>query len=273
MLRKLIEEALTKARRVLLDCLSMGLTQIEGRGKFGDYSMKFDVLTERAMIDVVRRGLDRVYIITEEAGHIPCDDPEYYVVIDPVDGSMNAARGIPVFASSIAVAESPDLGGVIAAGVIEHCAGRLYVGERDGGVYVDGVPGTLGAVRSLSDAVVMVDLAALKKELEDDYSPRRWCTQIVNRARNVRFLGAASLEIALMLRGGVNAYACVCRDLKIMDFCASISLIKWLGGDYMVLGGGDGGNLLLRLDRFGVIAASTQDLLREIWGLRSLRGE
>jgi len=78
---------------------------------------------------------------------------------------------------------------------------------------------------------------------------------------------------ALMLKGGVDAYACVCRDLKIMDFCASISLIKWLGGDYMVLGGEGSGNLLLRLDRLGVIAASTQDLLREIWGLRSLRGE
>jgi len=266
MLRNVVEEALLEARRALLSSLSKGLTQIEGRGKFGDYSRKFDVLTEKAIIDVVKKRLDKAYIISEEVGHIPCEDPEYYVLIDPVDGSTNAAHGIPFFASSIAIAESPELESVIAAGVIEHSTGKLYIGERGEGVYVDGKPATLRSARSLKDALILIDLAALKKEYEDDFSPRRWCTQIISNAKHARFLAAASLEIAYMLEGKADAYACVCRDLKIMDFCASISLLKWAGGEYRIIGEEEFS--LTQKKRFGIVVASTKDLTSQMMDRR-----
>lgn len=267
MLRKVIEEALLEARRILFEALSKGLVEVQGRGKFGDYSRQFDMLTEKAILNVLRRRLGNVFIISEELGFVPCERPDYYVLVDPVDGSTNASRGIPFFASSIVIAESPDLEDVLAAGVIEHSTGKLYLGDKENGVTINGSPPSLSKTNSLKESLVLVELASLKKESENSINPRSWCTRIITKAKHARFLAAASLEIAYILEGKADAFACVSRDLKIMDFCASISLLKWAGGEYLIIGS-DGKISLTDSRRFGVIASSTNTLLQEIYSLR-----
>jgi len=271
MLERIIEEALLESRRVLLESLSKGLIGIRGKGGFGDYSREFDVLTEKAILRILRKRLDNVFIISEELGCAPCEKPDYYVLIDPVDGSTNASRGIPFFATSIVIAESPKIEDILAAGVIDHLTGKLYLGDRENGVTINGAPPSLSRIKSLRESLVLVDLASLKKKSENDVNPQDWCAKIITRAKHARFLAAASLEIAYILEGKADAFACVSHDLKIMDFCASISLLKWAGGDYMILGG-DNNILLTENRRLGVIASSTENLLREIYSLKSEKG-
>jgi len=267
MLRDLIRDALLEARCALRESLSKGLTEIEGKGGFGDYSRKFDVLTEKAIIDVIRDNLDKVYIISEEVGEIPCKDPDFYVLVDPVDGSTNASRGLPFYASSIAVAKSPKIGGVIAAGIIDHQTGKIYLGERERGVTIEGNPPSMNRDVSLENALVFADLSNLKKTSENGVDPRDWCTKIITKARHARFFAAASLEIAYILEGKADAFVCISRDLKIMDFCASANLVKWAGGEYVLMGGAEAP--LTTNARFGIIVASTKRLLEEIFSLRS----
>lgn len=266
MLREVIQEALVKARHTLQDSLSMGFTKIEKRGWSGDYSRQFDILAEKTIIEVIKSRLNKVYIISEEIGEIPCNDPDFYVLIDPVDGSTNALRGIPFYSSTIAISKSLRAEDVIAVGVMDHQTGKMYLGDREHGVTIDGnAPSMNKNIFSLKDALILVDPSSMRtmhsRNLVD------WCARIVARAGHVRALASASLEIAYILEGKADAFICLSPQLRLMDFYASATLLKWAGGTFKLIGGK--GELSLReITRFGMIAASTESLLEEILSLQ-----
>jgi len=263
-LRDIIRDALLKGHEALVECMRNGLTGVEGKGSFGDYSHQFDLATEKAIIDYVRRAFDeKAYIISEEAGEIRCNNPELYVLIDPVDGSNNVANGVMFCASVILISKSPYLSGALAAGIIDHSSGKIYLGDENG---VSIIGGHLKLRRNnLSNAFVFLDLAGLMKDVEDSYNPTELSLKLVRKAKNTRFFAAASLEIAHILEGKADAYACFAKDLKIMDFAASVCLLRWAGGAYKILGDEDPS--LLDTRRYGVVAASSKELLSEILAL------
>ncbi|MCX8187268.1 MAG: inositol monophosphatase family protein [Nitrososphaeria archaeon] len=266
MLTEIIREALLEARRVLSECLSKGLVNVEGRGWSGDYSRQFDILTEKAIINVIKNNLDKVYIVSEEVGEIPCKDPDFYVLIDPVDGSTNVSQGLPFSASAITVSKSPRMDDIIAAGVIDHQTGKLYLGDRDRGVMVMGNPPSMRRNISLKDALVFIDLSIIK-ENEKDTKLVEWCVKMITKSGNSRFFAAANLEISYILEGKADAYACLSRDLKVLDFCAPATMVRWAGGEYRLINGNEE-MLLTKNGRFGIIVASTKNLLEEILSLR-----
>jgi len=96
---------------------------------------------------------------------------------------------------------------------------------------------------------------------------RRWGLKVLERCWGTRFFSAAALEMALILEGVVDGFLCLSRSLKLMDFIAPAFLLNLAGGCYKIIGG-DENTLLMDSRRFGVIAASTQELLDEILSLR-----
>ena len=82
---------------------------VVGSGKGGDETTAIDAAAERVILARFA-GLDGLTIVSEEVGTI--GGGETFVVIDPIDGSLNAKRGIGFFALSIAVASGPTMGDV-----------------------------------------------------------------------------------------------------------------------------------------------------------------
>ena len=265
MLKEIIRRALIEGHKALEDCVSRGLIGVEKRGSFGDYSHQFDVIVEKAIIDSLKNASEKIYIISEEIGEVKCENPELYALIDPVDGSNNVAHGLPFNASAIALARGPNASDVVAAGVIDHSTGKIYLGDSED-VFTDGERPKLKTDVPLSDALVFLDLASLKKDRENSHNPTELSIRLARKARHVRFFAAASLEIAYILEGRGDAFVCFSRDLKLMDFLASATLLKWAGGDYRILGGNENPSLLDR-GKYGIIAASSRKLLDEIIAL------
>src|SRR3954451_17709866 len=84
-----------------------------GRGEGGDIALVID----RAAEDAIFRELDSLGIpltvISEERGHVELHGGgATTIVVDPIDGSRNAKRGIPAYSVSIAVADGPTIGDV-----------------------------------------------------------------------------------------------------------------------------------------------------------------
>ena len=262
-LRKLVREALINGHETLAEALSKNYKEAEGVGGFGDISYGFDKLSEKAIIESIKSEVSRVYIISEEAGFIACKDPEYYVIIDPVDGSTNAFYGIPFHASSILISKSPKMEDAVVAGVIDHSSKSIFVGDREGNVSINDHAPKLRRSRALSDALIQMNLDALRKGEGEPI--RKWAEKILRKARHIRYFSAASLELCYLLDGKADAYICLTPNLKIMDFCASVSLLRWSGGAYRILGKEP---TLLDTGKFGVIAASSRELLEEICSLR-----
>src|SRR5919206_3363187 len=80
------------------------------RGEGGDLTLVIDAAAEDAVFSELERlhaGGARFTAVAEERGFVDFGDPDVRVVIDPIDGSMNAKRGLTHHALSIAVADGP----------------------------------------------------------------------------------------------------------------------------------------------------------------------
>lgn len=260
-LRECVKEALMSGHKALMKALSENRREVVGRGGFGDLSYGFDRLTEEAIVDALARKLDNIYLISEELGFVPCESPEYYVVVDPVDGSTNTFYGIPFYASSILISSSPRAEDVLVAGVIDHARRKIFLGDREGGVSAGQHAPSPRKTSSLRDSLIQMNLDALK----EGGDLRRWAERIISCSKHFRHFSAASLEICYLLEGKADAYICLTSNLKVMDFYASVFLLEWAGGAYTILGGKPS---LLDRGKYGVVAASNQALLQEILSLR-----
>src|ERR1035437_9137942 len=81
----------------------------QGKGAGGDITMKVDADAEKSIMDLVSGQVSDVRFVTEEAGMVGPSDATWTVIIDPIDGSANYARGLPFYCTSIAVVEGASL--------------------------------------------------------------------------------------------------------------------------------------------------------------------
>src|SRR5918992_5630114 len=123
------------------------------RGEGGDRTLEIDAAAERAVFAELERLHDegaRFCAVSEERGLVDFGDPDVTVVVDPIDGSMNAKRGMPHHALSIAVAEGSTMGQVVFGYVHDFGPGEEWVAWRGGGAELNGerLDPTLGERRT-----------------------------------------------------------------------------------------------------------------------------
>ena len=128
-------------------------------------------------------------VMSEESGPHRLDRP-LVVVIDPVDGSTNAARGIPWFATSLCAVDAT---GARAAVVVNQASGVRFEAVRDGGARKDGNPIGPSACEVLGESIIGFS----------GYPPRYlgWS--------QYRALGAAALDLCAVAEGVLDGYAVV----------------------------------------------------------------
>ena len=114
-------------------------TATAGPGAGGDITLAID----RAVEDVVFDELDALevglHVVSEERGEVPLrGGGPVHVVIDPIDGSRNAGRGMPSFALSIAIAGGPTMGEVDLGYVLDLGHGEEWSARKGRGSFLDG---------------------------------------------------------------------------------------------------------------------------------------
>jgi myo-inositol-1(or 4)-monophosphatase len=113
------------------------------RGSGGDRTLVIDQSAEAAVLSelqVLRKQGHRFVAISEERGEIDFGDPTVRVIIDPIDGSLNAKRGLPHHALSIAVADGETMADVAFAFVHDFGPSEEWWARRDEGAWLDGEP-------------------------------------------------------------------------------------------------------------------------------------
>jgi myo-inositol-1(or 4)-monophosphatase len=107
---------------------------VVGVGRGGDETTAIDAAAER----VILRHFEGTRIVSEEVGiH---GEGEFTVVVDPIDGSLNAKRGIPFFSISIAVAGGGTMDDVFFGYVHDFGTGEEWTARRGGGAFLNGEP-------------------------------------------------------------------------------------------------------------------------------------
>ena len=111
------------------------------RGSGGDRTLEIDSGAEQLVFDELDGLRDEGYrfcAVSEERGVISYGDHEVRVIIDPIDGSLNAKRGIPSYALSIAVADGETMADVAFGFVHDFGPGEQWWAWRGEGAWLDG---------------------------------------------------------------------------------------------------------------------------------------
>lgn len=111
-----------------------------GRGAGGDITVKIDRVAEDIVIEELEAMGVPLTLVSEEVGEVAvAGGGPSVVVVDPIDGSLNAKRGLPIFSTSIALADGPTMADVTLGLVRDHGTGEEWIAERGRGAQLDGV--------------------------------------------------------------------------------------------------------------------------------------
>jgi myo-inositol-1(or 4)-monophosphatase len=175
-----------------------------GRGAGGDLTVAVDQAAEDAafkvLIDLAVVEHLGFTVVSEEIGERTLGKGgDWRVVIDPVDGSLNAKRGLPLYAFSVAIADGPAMEDVVLGYVFDLGNGEEWIARRGGGATVNGV--ALGASRPLE----RLQLVALEATRPEHLAPA--AAALPGEVERVRVLGSLALALCHLADGRLDAVA------------------------------------------------------------------
>lgn len=209
-----------KAGAYLLKNFRNDETLLKERGMSKEVTTKYDLESDKIILDELKDNFPEHNYLTEESGNID-NGSEYTWVIDSMDGSGNFAAGNPFFSVSIALvkADEPLLGVVYAPYLNE-----LYVAEKGKGAYLNEKRLKVSDVSKLKDAYVVMCEGGSK----DNERPAELYAKVYPKVKDMRKIGSAAIESGLVASGRADIYMTL--NISPWDVAAGVLLVKEAGG-------------------------------------------
>ena len=196
-----------------------------GQGAGGDQTLEIDWEAEGLVFDELKQlnqaGADFT-VVSEERGIVDFGGGPVHVVVDPIDGSLNAKRVGLSYSLSIAVAEGPSMEDVVFGYVYDFGSGEHWTAERGRGAWLNGA---LIDPEAPGNGLEIVGLEAskpanLSPELVDHFGTR------VNRLRSIGSIALTLCQVAAARFDGM----CSLRACRSVDAAAGQLIVREAGG-------------------------------------------
>jgi myo-inositol-1(or 4)-monophosphatase len=203
---------------------------VVGRGEGGDDTTVLDDRAEQLVVErlelLAARGIS-FRLVSEELGERRFGDPDspWVVVVDPIDGSLNAKRSLPFYCLSIAFADGPGLDDVRFGYVRDFGSGEEWVATSGQGATVNGR--RLGGVRP-KQRLGIVDLEATTAALVAEAAAR-----LDGRVGRIRLLGALALALCQLADGRLDGVASL-KPSRSVDIAAAALIVREAGGHMLL---------------------------------------
>ncbi|MEO6213562.1 MAG: inositol monophosphatase family protein [Vicinamibacterales bacterium] len=198
--------------------------RVEKKGAI-DLVTEIDLQVEREFRAMVAERFPDHVVLGEE--YSPPEDrarvAEFCWVFDPVDGTTNFAHGLPIFCSSLAL----EIDGVAAVGAIYDPTRReLFTTERGAGAWLNGKPLRVSSAATVLDSLLVTGFHySIHKDPDELLG---LFSEFITRARAVRRLGSAALDLCYVAAGRFDGYWE--QRLQPWDVAAGALLVQEAGG-------------------------------------------
>ncbi len=228
-MRKHLQAMFVDVRQFLLGEGLKKLATVQTNAR-GDVTKEFDFLAEERIIDYcIREIAEPVRILTEERGEVQTRSgpARWTLIVDPVDGSENFARGNELSCVSLALLPGADLPrpeAVAVALVGGIFSGTMYEAEKGSGAWRNGQTIRPSTTINLSEAIVAIDFNFHGK------GPVSRLYQLLASIRDARRFGSAAFEFVAVASGGADAYVDVRDSLSPENYMAAQLIVAEAGG-------------------------------------------
>ncbi len=224
----------------------------------GDRVREFDLAADRAVCAYLSHRFPHPVLLLSEEGEprrFGDGEPEFVMVLDPVDGSDNLARGIPLAGTAVALIPS---GGPIAVGTVQYAlvgdlfTGDRWVAERGQGAFRNGIRIRPTRVTKLEEATVSCEL--------NHFAVEARLAGMLSRAQAVRTLGCATRALSMVADGSLDAHLDVRGRLTPENFLAPSLVVGEAGGLLTDPEGKAIPAIQSLTERYSIVAAATPEL-------------
>jgi myo-inositol-1(or 4)-monophosphatase len=205
-------------------------------GADGTPSKLIDIVAEDAALNILSSSGIDMKIITEEKGIMTFgDNPEFTVVLDPLDGTYNATHNIPFYSVSIAIGNN-EITDIKYAKVFNLSNRTGFTAELGGGAFYNDKEIRVSSTLKIEECAI----AAYGYRNGEEVFKR-----LARQVRRVRSLGSAALELCYVASGRFDAFIDLRNRLRPTDIAAGILVINEAGG---MVSDGYGNPLCIKLD-------------------------
>ena len=226
-----------------------------GRGEGGDMTLAIDGAVEDAVFAELERFGVGVCAVSEEKGVVEiAGGGPTQVVLDPIDGSLNAKRRLPIYSISIAVADGHDMDSVAFAYVANFATGEEWWARRGEGASYNG--------RAIEIAAGDHGLEILGVESAHPWLVSMHADALAEtEAARMRMLGSVALSLCHVASSHLDGLISL-RPVRSVDVAAGQLIVREAGGRVSFPDAeGDGGSPGLDLDmRSRVLAAASEPI-------------
>ncbi len=208
------------------------------RGAGGDLSMEIDLIAEKVIVDSLKKVNTNLLLISEELGEKYIGDPDKakknqnVLIVDPLDGSNNAARGVPYCSVSIAYAIGNRVNDIKKAVVLNLNTKDIYWAEKGRGAFLNDKSIHVSELDVSQKCFFELNLPMknLMKNLQK-------LTPLIRRFYRIRILGSSALTLCQIARGGMEVFINLRESNRLVDVAAGMLILTEAGGEIFSLNG------------------------------------
>ena len=196
--------------------------KISNKEGINNWVTEADHASEKAIMDVIAKDFPDHFILSEETGEIKTDS-EYKWIIDPIDGTINFANGIPICCVSIGVEEE---GKMILGAVYNPIMNELFIAEKGKGATLNGNKIQVSDKDNLLSSCLVTGFPY--QYLDSENGPLQIFEKLIRKAIPVRRLGSAAIDLCWTAAGRFDGF--YEHKLQAWDSAAGFLMVEEAGG-------------------------------------------
>ena len=219
-------------KSTLLRAVEAGATELQRffNGKFeisnkegiNNLVTEADHASEKAIIDVIKLAYPGHFILSEETGEIVTDS-EYKWIIDPIDGTVNFANGIPICCVSIGLEKA---GQMLLGAVYNPLMNEMFFAEKGQGAFLNDKKISVSSKTEVIKSCLVTGFPYTYLDMPN--GPLEVFERFIRKGIPVRRLGSAAIDLCWVAAGRFDGF--YEHHLQAWDAAAGFLIVEEAGG-------------------------------------------
>jgi myo-inositol-1(or 4)-monophosphatase len=221
MLKNILLQAAEKAGTIMRNAINTSF-KISNKEGLNNLVTEVDHASEKAIFEIIQQHYPDHFILSEESGEV-ITDSSYKWIIDPIDGTINFAHGIPLCCVSIGVEYE---GKMILGVVYNPFLNELFFAEKGKGATLNGNPISVSAKTAVEHACLVTGFPY--SYLDEPNGPLVIFDKLIRKGIPLRRLGSAAIDLCWVAMGRFDGF--YEHKLNAWDSAAGFLMVEEAGG-------------------------------------------